>query len=139
MNLIEINKIKINPLFDFRVKSTIDENDPVFETKVLAPLITVDLIENAFKHTDFLVDNSFILIFISFQKGVLEVKVQNTTSEKEPLEKDYGGFGAQSLDQRLKMIYKNNFSLRKNLQNQIYTAHLKINLNDKYNQVRYSR
>ena len=139
MNLIEINKIKINPLFDFRVKSTIDENDPIFETKVLAPLITVDLIENAFKHTDFLVDNSFILIFISFQKGVLEVKVQNTTSEKEPLEKDHGGFGAQSLDQRLKMIYKNKFSLRKNLQNQIYTAHLKINLNDKYNQVRYSR
>lgn len=138
-NLIEINRIKINPLFDFRVKYTIDENDPVFGTKVLAPLITVDLIENAFKHTNFLADDSFILIHISFQKGILEVKVQNRVSEKAPLEKDHGGFGAQSLDQRLKMIYKNNFSLRKNLQNQTYTAHLKIDLHDKYNQVRYSR
>jgi LytS/YehU family sensor histidine kinase len=138
-NLIEINKIKINPLFDFRVKYNIDENDPVFETKVLAPLITVDLIENAFKHTNFLADNSFILIHISFQKGILEVKVQNRVSEKAPMEKDHGGFGAQSLDQRLKMIYKNNFSLRKNLQNLTYTAHLKIDLHDKYNQVRYSR
>jgi LytS/YehU family sensor histidine kinase len=53
MNLIEINKIKINPLFDFRIKTKINKEDPVYQEKVFAPLISVDLIENAFKHTDF--------------------------------------------------------------------------------------
>ena len=91
------NKIKINPLFDFRVKYIIDENDPVYKTKVLAPLITVDLIENAFKHTNFLADISFIIIHISFQLGILGVKVQNRISQKDPMEKDYGGFGSQSI------------------------------------------
>lgn len=36
-NLIEINKIKVNPLFDFRIKSQVDKQDPVYKEKVLAP------------------------------------------------------------------------------------------------------
>ena len=32
-NLIEINKIKVNPLFDFRIKSQIDKQDPVYKRK----------------------------------------------------------------------------------------------------------
>lgn len=138
-NLIEINKIKVNPLFDFRIKQQIDENDPTYEEKVLAPLITVDFIENAFKHTDFLADDSFILVQISLQKSVLEIKVQNKISSKTPMEKDHSGFGSESLEQRLKMQYKKNFSLRKSNQDHVFTAHLKIDLNDKYNQVRYTR
>lgn len=138
-NLVEINKIKVNPLFDFRIKQQIDENDPTYEEKVLAPLITVDFIENAFKHTDFLADDSFILVQISLQKSVLEIKVQNKISSKSPMEKDHSGFGSESLEQRLKMQYKKNFTLRKSTQDHVFTAHLKIDLNDKYNQVRYTR
>ena len=66
-NLIEINKIKVNPLFDFRIKSQVDKQDPVYKEKVLAPLITVDFIENAFKHTDFLADDSFIFVLLSLK------------------------------------------------------------------------
>lgn len=138
-NLIEINKIKVNPLFDFRAKYQIDEKDSVFEEKVLAPLLTVDFIENAFKHTDFLAEDSFILVQISLDKGVFELKVQNKVSAKNPMEKDHSGFGAESLEQRLKMTYKKNYTLRRSIQNQIFTAYLKIDLHDKYNQVRYTR
>lgn len=138
-NLIEINKIKVNPLFDFRVKYQIDETDAVFEEKVLAPLLTVDFIENAFKHTDFLAEDSFILVQISLEKGVFELKVQNKVSAKNPMEKDHSGFGTESLEQRLKMTYKKNYTLRRGIQNQIFTAYLKIDLHDKYNQVRYTR
>ena len=31
ISLIEINKIKVNPLFDFRIKSKIDKSDSLFE------------------------------------------------------------------------------------------------------------
>ncbi|PHK25450.1 histidine kinase, partial [Nostoc linckia z16] len=52
LNLIEINKIKISPLFAITVKKKLDEQDALYDEKILAPLISIDLIENAFKHAD---------------------------------------------------------------------------------------
>lgn len=40
----------------------IDKSDCFFEEKVFAPLISVELIENAFKHTDFLAQDYYISI-----------------------------------------------------------------------------
>lgn len=138
LSLIEINKIKINPLFDFRIKSKIDKSDSIFEEKVFAPLISVDLIENAFKHTDFLAQDSFISINLEFENGIFSMKVSNKASLKNILPKENGGFGSQSLDQRLKMIYTNFYSLQKNSKNGIFTAELTINLGEFYDKMRYS-
>jgi LytS/YehU family sensor histidine kinase len=138
MNLIEINKIKINPLFDFRIKTKINKEDPVYQEKVFAPLISVDLIENAFKHTDFLAQDSFISVNLVLDDGTFEMKVSNKISEKTPLQKENSGFGSKSFDQRLKLIYKNHYKLSKNISNGIFTAHLTINLSEFYDKVRYS-
>lgn len=138
LSLIEINKIKVNPLFDFRIKSKIDKSDSVFEEKIFAPLITVDLIENAFKHTDFLAQDSFISIVLELESGIFSMKVSNKASLKNVLHKDHSGFGSQSLDQRLKMIYTNFYSLQKNSKNGIFTAELTINLGEFYDKMRYS-
>ncbi len=138
LSLIEINKIKVNPLFDFRIKSKIDKSDPVFEEKIFAPMLSVDLIENAFKHTDFLAQDSFISIFLELEGGIFSMKVSNKASLKNVLHKDHGGFGSQSLDQRLKMIYSNFYSLQKTSKNGIFTAELTINLGEFYDKMRYS-
>ena len=138
ISLIEINKIKVNPLFDFRIKSKIDKSDSVFEEKVFAPLISVDLIENAFKHTDFLAQDSFISIQMELNGGIFSMKVSNKASLKTILHKDHSGFGSQSLDQRLKMIYNNFYTLQKNSKNGIFTAELTINLGEFYDKMRYS-
>lgn len=138
LSLIEINKIKINPLFDFRIKSKIDKSDAVFEEKIFAPLLSVDLIENAFKHTDFLASDSFISIILELEGGVFSMKVSNKASLKNVLHKDHSGFGSQSLDQRLKMIYANFYSLQKSSKNGIFTAELTINLGEFYDKMRYS-
>lgn len=138
LSLIEINKIKINPLFDFRIKSKIDKSDEIFEEKVFAPLITVDLIENAFKHTDFLAQDSFISIQLELQDSIFTMKVSNKASLKNVLEKEKSGFGSQSLDQRLKMIYNNYYQLHKSSKNGIFTAELVINLGEFYDKMRYS-
>ncbi|MBD8082565.1 histidine kinase [Chryseobacterium caseinilyticum] len=138
LSLIEINKIKVNPLFDFRIKSKIDKSDSVFEEKVFAPLISVDLIENAFKHTDFLAQDSFISIQLELSDGIFSMKVTNKASLKNVLHKDHSGFGSQSLDQRLKMIYNNFYTLQKNSKNGIFTAELTINLGEFYDKMRYS-
>jgi len=139
LNLIEINKIKINPLFDFRIKSKIDKSDPIYEEKVFAPLISVDLIENAFKHTDFLAQDSFISIHLELENRIFTMKVSNKASLKNVLEKEKSGFGSQSLDQRLKMIYHSFYELNRSSKNGIFTAELKINLGEFYDKVRYIR
>lgn len=139
LSLIEINKIKINPLFDFRIKSKIDKLDPMYEEKVFAPLISVDLIENAFKHTDFLSQDSFISIYLELENRIFTMKVSNKASLKNVLEKEHSGFGSQSLDQRLKMIYHNFYNLNKSSKNGIFTAELKINLGEFSDKVRYTR
>ncbi|SHL60415.1 histidine kinase [Chryseobacterium polytrichastri] len=138
LSLIEINKIKINPLFDFRIKSKINKSDEIFEEKVFAPLITVDLIENAFKHTDFLAQDSFISIQLELEDRIFTMKVSNKASLKNVLEKEKSGFGSQSLDQRLKMIYNNYYQLTKSSKNGIFTAELVINLGEFYDKMRYS-
>ncbi|SMP23612.1 histidine kinase [Chryseobacterium profundimaris] len=138
LSLVEINKIKINPLFDFRIKYKIDKTDAIFEEKVFAPLISVDLIENAFKHTDFLAQDSFIAIQMELQHGIFSMKVSNKASLKNTLEKEKSGFGSQSLDQRLKMIYNNFYALHKQSKNGIFTAELTINLAEFYDKMRYS-
>ena len=139
LSLIEINKIKINPLFDFRIKSKIDKSDAVYEEKIFAPLISVDLIENAFKHTDFLAQDSFIAIHLELENRIFTMRVSNKASLKNVLEKEHSGFGSQSLDQRLKMIYNNFYTLHKSSKNGIFTAELKINLGEFYDKVRCTR
>lgn len=138
LSLIEINKIKINPLFDFRIKSKINTSDELYEEKVLAPLLSVDLIENAFKHTDFLAQDSFISIQLELDGGIFIMKVSNKASLKNMLEKEKSGFGSQSLDQRLKMIYGTAYTLQKQSKNGIFTAELTINLGNFYDTMRYS-
>ena len=62
LNLIEINKIKISPLFELKVKTKINESEQLYEQKLLTPLISIDLIENAFKHADLQSPDAFISI-----------------------------------------------------------------------------
>jgi LytS/YehU family sensor histidine kinase len=66
------------------------------------------------------------------------MKVSNKASLKNSLEKEKSGFGSQSLDQRLKMIYSTYYQLEKSSKNGIFTAELKINLGEFYDKMRYS-
>ncbi len=56
--------------------------------------------------------------------------VSNKVSDKKAMKKGWSGLGAAILEQRLKVIYKNQFQLDRIVENNVYTAHLKINLLD---------
>ncbi len=128
MNLIEINKIKISPLFSISVKEKIDQTDPLYDQKIMAPLISVDLIENAFKHADLQSPDAFISIIIEFKDGVFSLIVQNKISEKSAFLKEHSGIGSNSLEQRLRILYQNCFKMERFAEDDIYVAQLKINL-----------
>lgn len=135
LNLIEINKIKVSPLFELKVKTKINEAEKLYEQNLLAPLISIDLIENAFKHADLQSADAFISILFEFKDNCFYLTVSNKISEKKALIKERSGIGAATLEQRLKIIYKNQFKLDKFVENDIYIAHLKINLLEYKNQM----
>lgn len=128
MNLIEINKIKVSPLFDLKVKTKINETEPLYEQKILAPLITIDLIENAFKHADLQSPEAFISIYFEFKDNTFSLTVSNKISAKQPIKKDKSGIGVETFEQRLAIIYKDNFKLDRFTEGEVYITHLKINL-----------
>ena len=128
LNLIEINKIKVSPLFELKVKTKINEEEMLYEQRLLAPLISIDLIENAFKHADLQSADAFISVLFEFKDNCFLLTVSNKISDKKALKKGRSGIGATTLEQRLKIIYKNQFKLDKFVENDIYIAHLKINL-----------
>ncbi|WP_454880117.1 histidine kinase [Sphingobacterium detergens] len=128
-NLIEVNKVKLSPLFDMRVKFDIEElNESLLERPSLVPLMTVDLIENAFKHADFHLPDSFISIVLSFRNGLLELTVSNKISKRSPLYKAKGGIGSKTLEERLMLYYPDKHELKRFVENDVYNAYLQIRL-----------
>ena len=128
LNLIEINKIKISPLFELKVKTKINETEPLYEQRLLAPLISINLIENAFKHADLQSSDAFISIVFEFKDSNFCLSVANKKSARTPIKKEKSGIGAETLEQRLRIIYKNNFKLDEFTEGDVFITHLKINL-----------
>lgn len=128
LNLIEINKIKISPLFQLEVRTKVRETEPLYEQRLLAPLISVDLIENAFKHADLQSADAFISVVFEFKNSVFSMTVANKMSVKDSIKKEKGGIGIEALDQRLKIIYADDFKLERFTEGEVYITHLKINL-----------
>jgi len=95
---------------------------------VLAPLASIELIENAFKHADLQSPDAFISVTFSFIDSIFSLTVANKISAKEPMKKDHSGIGEKSMEQRLKIIYGENYKLDKFVEDNCYIAHLKINL-----------
>ncbi|HRB71879.1 histidine kinase [Flavobacterium sp. WV_118_3] len=130
LNLIEINKIKISPLFALTVKKKIDETDASYQQQLMAPLISIDLIENAFKHADLQSADAFITVVIELKGQVFSMMVTNKISSKAAFKKDNSGLGSETLEQRLKIIYKNHYKLDKFIEGDVYVAQLKIDLRE---------
>lgn len=129
-DLIEVNKIKLSPLFELTVKTKIDETASLYSQKVLAPLISIDLIENAFKHADLQSPDAYISIVFEFKDNIFGLIVSNKISPKASLKKEKGGIGAISFEQRLNILYKDCFELERLIDDGAFIARLKINLNE---------
>jgi LytS/YehU family sensor histidine kinase len=128
LNLIEINKIKLSPLFSITIKKKMDEMDSLYNEKIMAPLISIDLIENAFKHADLQSSDAFITVMIEFKDGTFTLTVSNKISGKAAFHKEHGGIGTVTLEQRLRIIYGSAFKLERYSEENIYVAKLKIDL-----------
>lgn len=128
LNLIEINKLKLSPLFDIKIKNKVNQEHPLFSQELLAPMISVDLIENAFKHADLQSGDSFISITFELKDDFFTLTVANKISSKPKLKKPNSGLGKESMQKRLDIIYKDCYKLEQFVENDVFISHLKLNL-----------
>lgn len=126
-NFIDLNKIKLNPLFDIRLKINADESSPLYTQQILAPMITAYFIENAFKHADLQSPDAFISISVGLKDGYFDFSVSNRISHA-PIFKGKGGIGQANMKKRLDLVYSESYQLDYSEENNIYSSHLKINL-----------
>lgn len=128
LNLIEINRLKLSPLFDLQIKNKIDESHLLYEQELIAPMVTIDLIENAFKHADIQSGDSFISITFELKDDQFLLTVANKISAKPALKKANSGLGREATKKRLDSIYKDCYQLDQFEENEVFISHLKINL-----------
>jgi sensor histidine kinase YesM len=126
-NFIELNKIKLLPVYDFRIKENVDSNNPFCTRPVIVPLITAYFIENTFKHADLQSPDAFISIEFELKDDHFTFVVANKINKK-PLLTSKSGIGKENLKKRLDLIYKGNYQLDYISENGIYTSYLKLNL-----------
>lgn len=128
-NFIEINRMKLSPLFDLSIRNTIPADSEEAKNCKILPLITVDLIENAFKHTDFQKSDSFISIHFQLNANSFQLDVSNKISQRTPMKKDKSGLGLKNLRERLEIAYPNAYELKLTSENEVFHAILKLELN----------
>ena len=125
---INLQKIRYH---DLKVEVFFNNEDEDF---VIAPMLLIPFVENAFKHAgSFIDDHSFIKIEVLTKSNTLFFGVCNKYTESKPEQKDNAsGIGLANVTKRLDLLYKNNYRLSIEKMNNIFTVALQINLEKKY-------
>lgn len=95
----------------------------------IAPLILINFVENAFKHSDVLSGKlGYVHIKLNVSSnGNLDFEVSNSRKLEQSHD---GGVGLENIRKRLDIMYKGAYSLAAKPQKQSYTLKLKLNLNE---------
>lgn len=98
-------------------------------SQLIAPMVLVPFVENAFKHVDKTAGMPAIRIRIDIFKGSLEMSVMNNFRAVEDGTKDdASGIGLSNVIRRLKLLYPDHYDLNIQTDNSIFSVHLRINL-----------
>ena len=120
-NYIDLHTIRHFDKLD--VKFDIDNNEPNLK---IAPLLLINLLENAFKHgAEKLDKNAFIHLNISTHKNSINFTIENNFED----EKDSNGIGLENLKRRLQLLYPNAHDFNTSTHNSVFRAELSLYLN----------
>lgn len=131
-NYIELMRIRLSK----NVKLTTEIDISPSSSVLIAPLIYISLIENAFKHGVSGNKKSFIDIqLIEKPNGVVEFICRNSAFPKTKSDKSGSGIGLSQVKRRLELLYPKQYTWRQILNEEndssIYTSHLIINTKER--------
>lgn len=123
-NYLALHKIRYRNHVDISFEYDIDE------TKKIAPLLFINLLENAFKHgVSSLVENAFVHLILEEDTRGLSFKISNSFDSRVP--KNDSGLGLQNLRKRLQHHYAKRHELIIDEANDVYQVQLHILWNPK--------
>lgn len=120
-NYIELMRLRYSDKVDIRT-----DRDEILPDALIAPLITITYVENAFKHGVSYQHRSFIHITTHVDDGRLLFTCENS-KHKESTE-EHGGVGLANTRKRLDLIYGNDYTLDINDREDTYFVRLDIPL-----------
>lgn len=95
--------------------------------RLIAPMLLIPFVENAFKHGAINVQSHRVLITLIVEKNYMEFDVINDISESKTISKDSTqGIGLNNVKRRLELIYKDLYSLDINSENNKFIVKLKL-------------
>lgn len=128
-NYIELMRIRLTDNIDVRI----DIRIPPMIDKVIAPMIFISLIENAFKHGVSHSQASFIHIDFHHVEDRIVCLIRNSYFPKDESDKSGSGIGLDNLRRRLDILYPHKHILRCGLENNVYLSELIVPLYEKEN------
>ena len=107
---------------------TVTENVDIDEhcSAMIAPLIFISLIENAFKHGISPTEKSFININISATNDDITCSIENSNHPKDNGDRSGHGIGLKQVERRLQISYPGKYTWEKGINNNIYFSKIVI-------------
>lgn len=125
-NYIELMRIRLSP----HVTVTTDFDIRPDSRTLIAPLIFISLIENAFKHGISPTEPSFINIRISENGKEVSCVISNSNYPKTATDKSGSGVGLEQVKRRLEILYPASYSWSKGIsaKGDVYESRLNIQI-----------
>ncbi|GGG38770.1 hypothetical protein GCM10010976_08190 [Bizionia arctica] len=117
-NYMTFQSIRTEGVKNIQYSKSIESNN-----LLIAPLLLITIIENAFKHSTL---NSDIFVEIKEANGILECICSNNFDKDKTTNEDFK-IGLQNLEKRLKLIYMDTYSLDFS-KNDKFKVYLKLKL-----------
>ena len=119
---IELMGLRLSERVELKV------NIPENKTGILiAPLLFISLIENAFKHGVSPTEPSFIHINLQVEEGKhIKCLIENSYFPKKDSDRSGSGIGLENLRKRLELLYPGQFLLKTGLLGEVYVSELDL-------------
>jgi LytS/YehU family sensor histidine kinase len=93
---------------------------------MIAPMVFIPFIENAFKHTHNKKLENAIAVHIIISNNTIQLVCQNKFDSKPVVRQPDSGLGNELIQKRLQLIYPEKHTLEVNKTNELYTVNLTI-------------
>lgn len=98
----------------------------IIGTKMIAPMVFIPFIENAFKHTNNKKLENAITVHIIVNSKTIQLVCENKFDSKPVVHQPDSGLGNELIQKRLQLIYPEKHVLEVNKTNELYTVNLTI-------------
>lgn len=93
----------------------------------IPPLLFITFVENAVKHNSDSLKLSYVNLYFKVENNKLQFICENSVPQN-PIIKKEGGIGLSNIRRRLDLLYKDNYELRLDKEENKYTVHLELDI-----------